>query len=70
MSKSEFTHVVVTDAPYYTTGPQQSRPADGTLRAGTRVKLLDDEPEGSYFEVESGTGIVAYIASSALQPLA
>ena len=69
-STSEYTHVVVRDAPYYTTGPQQSRPSDGTFSAQTRVKLLDDNPEGGYIEVESEAGIVAYVANAALQPLA
>jgi hypothetical protein len=28
-----FTHVIATETDYYTTGPQQSRPPDGTFKA-------------------------------------
>ncbi len=59
-----FTHVVTTDTPYYESGPQQSRPPEGTLRAGTRVRILEEA--GSYTRVETEDGIRGYVASDAL----
>jgi hypothetical protein len=61
------THEVVQDTPYYLTGPQQGRPPEGTFKAGTRVKLLQDG--GSYARVQSEDGITAWAAKSDLKEL-
>ena len=64
---SKPTHVVQRDAEYYLTGPQQARPPDGTLPAGSRVTLLRDA--GSYCLVRSAEGVEAYVATDALKPI-
>jgi rhodanese-related sulfurtransferase len=61
---TEFTHVVASDTPYYTTGPQQGRPADGTFKAGTKIALIRDA--GSYSLVKSEDGTQGYIVSTAV----
>jgi hypothetical protein len=59
-----FTHVVVADTPYYLGGPQQARPPEGTLKAGTKVAVLRDT--SSYLLVNSETGLRAYVAKRAV----
>lgn len=61
------THVVVSETSYYTSGPQQGRPADGKFPVKTRVKLL--KQAGSYALVRSTDGVQAFVATSALQPI-
>ena len=65
-TQSALTHVVHADSAYYTTGPQQSRPPDGTFKAGTKVKLLRDA--GSYSQVESEGGVTAFVSTGSLAP--
>ena len=60
-----FTHVLTVETEYYLGGPQQARPPDGQFTAGLKVKLI--EQAGSYFQVESESGVTAYIAADALQ---
>lgn len=55
------------DTPFYLDGPQQARPPDGTLTAGTRVTLVS--AAGSYSQVILPDGRKAYVASDSLQPL-
>lgn len=62
-----FSHVVAADAEYYTTGPQQGRPPDGTFKAGTKVTLL--RKAGSYSRVQAENGVTAYVASDALREI-
>jgi len=62
-----FTHVVAVDTPYYTAGPQQARPPDGTLKAQTKVRVVRDA--GSYCQVESENGVAAYVSTGALTKL-
>lgn len=64
---AELTHTVASEAEYCTTGPQQARPPEGTLAAGTRVKLV--ESAGSYSRIVTEDGITAYVASDALSPI-
>ena len=59
-----FTHFVMTDTPYYVGSPVQAYPPEGTLRAGTKVRLLEEA--GSYTRVETEDGIQGYVASDAL----
>jgi hypothetical protein len=61
------THAVVSETEYYTTGPQQGRPADGSLPAGTNVELL--ESSGSYSLVRAESGTEGYVSQSALKAL-
>lgn len=61
---TDLTHKLNSLTPYYTTGPQQARPADGNLPLGTRVKLIKNE--GSYSLVTTENGISAYVLTSAL----
>ncbi len=59
-----FTHAIATETDYYTTGPQQGRRPDGKFKAGTKVKLL--RTAGSYSQVRTENGVVAYVSSDAL----
>ncbi|MCH2177300.1 MAG: hypothetical protein MK106_00715 [Mariniblastus sp.] len=61
------THLIQTETVYYTTGPQQSRPADGKLLLGTPVRVI--RKQGSYTLVESEKGIIGYVIHSALSPM-
>jgi hypothetical protein len=56
-----FTHVATTDTEYYLSGPAQARPPEGTVKAGTRVRVLQEA--GSYTRVETEDGITGYVAS-------
>jgi hypothetical protein len=56
-----FSHVLVNEAEYYTTGPQQGRPPDGKFPAGTKVSIV--RQAGSYTLVRSEGGIEAYVAA-------
>ena len=62
------THVVISDTPYYLTGPQQSRPPEGSLKAGTKVLVVQDG--SSYVVVQAINGPTAYITASAIKPIA
>lgn len=63
---SEFSHIVASEADYYTSGPQQGRPPDGRFPAGTEVTIVEDA--GSYLLVRSGEGVEAYVAADAVEP--
>lgn len=65
---SQLTHQVTTATEYYTSGPEQGSPPDGTFQAGTKVAVL--QWAGSYAQVRTADGIEAYVASEALAPLA
>ncbi len=56
-----FTHVVMMDTPYYARAPAQAHLPDGVLRAGTKVRIL--EQVGSRILVETEDGIRGYVAS-------
>ncbi len=57
-------HVLIADAEYYKDGPQQGRPADGTIPAGERVDILEDA--GSYVLIQSDSGVEGYVSADAL----
>ncbi len=59
-----FTHVVTRDTDYYLSGRAQAVPPEGTLRAGTKVWLLEEA--GSYTRVETEDGVEGYVPSDAL----
>ena len=60
-----FTHTVTIDTEYYTDGPQQARPPDGTMKAGTKVTLVEEA--GSYCRVKSENGIEGYVVADSLK---
>jgi serpin B len=62
---SEFSHMIAVATEYYTTGPQQGRPADGEFSAGTKVKIV--EQAGSYVLLQSEAGIKAFVAADAVK---
>ena len=64
-SGSEFSHVIAVETEYYTTGPQQGRPPDGKLPAGTKVSMVEES--GSYVLVKSEGGVEAYVAADAVK---
>ena len=59
------THLVIQDAIYFKSAPQQDGSPDGGFRAGTKVTLVEDA--GSYALVRSADGIEAYVSVTALQ---
>lgn len=61
------THTVAGDTPFYLDGPQQARPADGALAAGSRVTLV--RAAGSYAQVVMPDGRRAYVAADSLKAL-
>lgn len=61
-----WTHHVTIDTQYYLDGPEQARPPDGVLVAGTKVMLIEEA--GSYCLVRSQEGIEAYVRTSSLEP--
>jgi hypothetical protein len=64
-SGSEFSHVITAETEYYTTGPQQGRPPDGKLPAGTKVSIVEES--GSFVLVKSEGGVEAYVAVDAVK---
>ena len=62
---NEFTHTINIDTEYYTGGPQQARPPDGTMKAGTKVILVEEA--GSYCRVRSEDGVDGYVAAGSLE---
>lgn len=62
--ETQFTHVVASETEYYTSGPQQGRPPDGTFSEGTKVRIVEEA--GSYVRVRSEGGIEAFVASGAV----
>ncbi len=61
----EFSHIIAADTDYYTTGPQQGRPADGEFQSGTKVDIVEEA--GSYVLVQSETGVKAYVAADVVK---
>ncbi len=66
VSQASFTHILREETFYYLTGPQQARPPDGKLPAGTRVRLLENA--GSYSLVKTEGNVRAYVAADVLKP--
>ena len=60
-----YTHEVITDTAYYLGGPQQSRPPEGTLSAGTLLNVIQES--GSYSLIASEHHVTAYVATAAIQ---
>ena len=64
-SVSVFSHVIAGETEYYSTGPQQARPADGTFPAGTAINVIEEA--GSYVLVRAARGPEAYVAADAVK---
>lgn len=60
-----FTHTITTDTDYYLGGPQQARPPEGKMKAGTKVMLVEEA--GSYCRVKSEDGVVGFVAVDSLK---
>ena len=60
-----FTHTITIDTEYYADGPQQARPPDGTMKAGTKVNVIEDA--GSYCRVKSEDGIEVYVVADSVK---
>ena len=67
--KGPFTHQIagLGGVHYYLIGPQQARPPEGKFKPGTRVRNV--RGAGSYSQVASETGVTAFVAPAALQPI-
>jgi hypothetical protein len=64
--KETWTHQLTRDEPWYE-NPAQALPPNGTVRKGTKVRVLN--PSGSYSEVLTDEGVRGYVASDSLRPL-
>jgi len=62
-----FPHVIAAETEYYESSPAQGRPADGKLKAGTKVIVI--EKAGSYVRVKSAAGIIGFVAAGSLKPI-
>ena len=60
----DFPDIITSRSAYYINGPQQGRPADGTLAEGTRVRVVENS--GSYSVVQTPDGIHAYVSTGAI----
>ena len=60
-----FRYVISEEVEYYTTGPQQGRPPDGTLPQGTKVDVR--RRTGGYSLIKSADGVEGYVLSEAIQ---
>lgn len=65
---NQFTHRVIRQVPFYFTGPQQGRPADGELKEGALVVLLVHDG-GSYCHVADETGLYVVVEFDSLQKI-
>jgi hypothetical protein len=65
--EKDLTHVLSQDEPYYASSPAQGRPADGTLKAGTKVLVM--MPRGSYSQVVTADGKRVYTSTAGLKPI-
>jgi len=63
-AETSFPDVITSSTAYYTDGPQQGRPPDGTLAEGTRIRVIADA--GSYSVVQTADGIHAYVSTGAI----
>jgi hypothetical protein len=61
------THELATASDLYRGGPQQARPPDARLEAGTLVRTI--ESAGSYTLIELASGDGGYVLTAALRPL-
>src|SRR5829696_1080069 len=65
-AQAAWTHELTRDESWYE-HPAQAVPPNGTLRKGTKVRVL--APAGSYTQVLSDGGVRGYVSSEALRPL-
>ena len=62
-----YTHTITVDTEYYTDGPQQARPPDGIMKAGTKVNVVEEA--GSYCRVKSEDGVEGHVATGSLKAI-
>ena len=60
-----FTHVTTERVDLYRDGPQQARPSETTLPAGTPVRVIDEA--GSYSRVALADGSTGYVITTGLR---
>lgn len=67
----DWTHQTSAAVEYYLAGPQQSAPPDGTLPAGTPLRIISED--GSYTRIAAETDLAgdieAHIATGAIEPI-
>lgn len=63
-----FTHVIVSDEPFFKTEPHDAIPADTTCPAETKVILIGDC--GGYSRVATDGGLVGFVKTNSLRPVA
>ena len=64
-ARASSTHTITTDTEYYLSGPQQARPPEGKLKAGTKVEVLEEA--GSYCRVKSEDDVVGFVVTDSLK---
>ena len=62
------THTLTSPTELYRGGPQQARPADRRLEAGTLVRVIENAGSYTLVELEDGDG--GYVLTNALRPTA
>jgi hypothetical protein len=60
-----FPYTVTQEVEYYKSGPQQGRPPDGTLPAGTKINVL--RRTGGYSLVRTAEGVEGYVSTDSIQ---
>lgn len=65
---NQFTHELTRAEPFYFTGPQQGRPADGQLLQGARAVLLVYDG-GSYCRVADESGLYVVVKYDSLKKI-
>ena len=66
-TNTKTTHHVRMETVYYLTGPQQARPPEGRLQAGTGCRVIGDN--GSYLQVTTDKGLTAWVHKDSLTPI-
>jgi hypothetical protein len=67
-ARPDLTHVIQRAVEYYSQGPQQAHPPEGSFAKGTIVQVI--EAAGNYTQVRSANGIIAFVDSDSLAPSA
>lgn len=65
--QANYTHVVTEETSFYENSPQQGYSADGTLKAGEKVKLKKNN--SNYPEVELKNGKTVFVAAASLKSI-
>jgi hypothetical protein len=65
-TRETWTHQLTQDEAWYE-NPAQGRPPNGTIRKGSKVRVLN--PAGSYTDVLSEDGVRGFVSSESLRAL-